>query len=84
MHNKFKYIVLEFLLVFLFLTFHSISAAKESTVFNLGVDTRDIYTKDQSTTNSYDLWIGKVDPSDDDFILTFDVSSLTGADLVMC
>jgi hypothetical protein len=83
LHNKFKYISLGFLLIFLFLTYHSVSAAKESSVFNLGVDTRDIYAKDQSITNSYNLWIGEVDPSDDEFIVTFDVSSLTGADVVI-
>ncbi|MFX0206429.1 MAG: hypothetical protein ACFFDT_10630 [Candidatus Hodarchaeota archaeon] len=83
MHNKFKYALIGFLLIFLFLTFYSISAAKESSVFNLGVDTRDIYAKDQSFTISYDLWIGNVDPSDHDFMITFDVSSLTGADVVI-
>jgi hypothetical protein len=83
MHNKSKYLILDFLLILLFLTFHPISAAKESSVFNLGVDARDIYAKDQSITISYDLWIGQVDPSDDDFTVIFDVSSLTGADLVI-
>ncbi len=83
MQIKSKYIFFEFILLFLFLTFHPITAAKESSVFNLGIAARDIYAKDQNTTDSYDLWKGEVDPSDDDFIITFDVSSLTGADLVI-
>ncbi len=83
MHIKSKYILYEFLLILLFLTIHPITAAKESSIFNLGIAARDIYTKDQSLTYSYDLWKGEVDPSDDDFIVEFDVSTLTGADLVI-
>jgi len=83
LHIKSKYILYEFLLILLFLTIHPITAAKESSIFNLGEDTRDIYRKDQSITYSYDLWRGEVDPSDDDFEVEFDVSTLTGADEVI-
>lgn len=38
----------------------------------------DIYVKDQSHTYAYDLWNGQVNPSNDDFEVTFDVSAMSG------
>jgi len=37
LHIKSKYILYEFLLILLFLTIHPITAAKESSIFNLGL-----------------------------------------------
>ena len=37
MHIKSKYILYEFLLILLFLTINPITAAKESSIFNLGI-----------------------------------------------